>query len=290
MNKPDEALEFEPVQPNELRMETITDPSSPFLVSYQALMERTFPSEELDSLEVTQSALEESSNPNRRADFILITLLAPNGEVMGAMNASYIPAKSKEKENLGWGFTVVNYVVVDDRFKGHGLADKLYAALDERSHLLAQERGETLNYVVGETVPDPKVERKVNQTGRARLYYDNAGTKMEVPYYQACLEWEEDGSPQSEPVPLHLVAKPTTGGKTIKKADILRLVDGIYDYNSRENANAVPAHVDAVLTRLEQDLEGVEELEMISQEEREAVKARGVVFLEHQTSQNAHLR
>ncbi len=271
---------------SELTSELIEDSNSSDLDAYQALMERTFPPEELDSKEVTVGALKDNMNPERRADFVLIVLKKPDGEVAGAMNASYIPARDQEGKDLGWSFVVVNYIVSEVK----GAAMGLYAALDEKCGAIAASRGETVKYTVGETVPE--VEGLVNKTGRARLYADKGGVMIEVPYFQAPLEWEEDGTPQTLPVPLHLMAKSSTNEKTISKEDLLRIVDGIFDYNSRGNAEdscdeagyaAACASVDETYHALGKKLEGVEKLHLITKMEREASIEEGTLFVRHST-------
>lgn len=271
---------------SDLTAELIEDPESPDLDSYQALMERTFPPEELDSKEVTAGAIRGNARPQRRVEFVLIVLKRPSGEVAGAMNASYIPARDKEGKALGWSFVVVNYIVSEVK----GAAMGLYAALDQKCGAIAASRGETVKYTVGETVPE--VEGLVNKTGRARLYAEKNEVMFEVPYFQAPLEWEQDGSPKTLPVPLHLMAKSSTGEKTITKEDVLRIVDGIFDYNSRGNARTVCdaaayvaacAEVDATYRSLEKKLEGVGELHLITKAERDALKEEGTLFVRHRT-------
>lgn len=271
--------------PGEIQTVLIDDANSPLLDSYQDLMERTFPPSELDSIEITQGALEDNEGPNRRADFILI-VTTEDEKVIGAMNAAYIPAHDENGLELGWGSVVVNYIVSDPAYQGRGIAKSLYAELDKQVREIAKKRGnEEVKYVVGETVPT--VEGLVNKTGRARLYFERFGQMVEVKYFQAPLEFDKDGNPLDEEVPLHLMACPTNGEKKIKKGDLLRVVDGIYDYNSRENALATCtpegykkacAKIDEVLAELKEQLEGVSEVTMITQKEREAMKEKGVIF------------
>jgi len=58
----------------------------------------------------------------------LIVLKKPDGEVAGAMNAFYIPARDKEGKGLGWSFVVVNYIVSEVK----GSATRLYDELGKK--------------------------------------------------------------------------------------------------------------------------------------------------------------
>lgn len=176
----------------------IDSPDSSFLDSYQELVKGSFTDEELDSLDITQAALRENhDNPNRRGDLMLIVVKNEQNEAVAAINASYTSAKDKSGVDLGWGFINVNYITA----KVKNLTKKLYQYLDDKAREIAKSKGEIFKYTVGETKPD--VEGLVNKHNRYRLYYLKDGQYIEIAYLQAPLEWEEDGSPKSEPVPLH---------------------------------------------------------------------------------------
>lgn len=229
-----------------------------------------------------------NKHPDRRADLVLLANVDTEENVVGAINASYIPAKDGEKP-LEWSLVNINYVVSDSKYRGKGAAAKLYPQLSSKCSEIAARAGETIRYVVGETVN--QVESLVNRTGRARLYFERDGVFEELAYAQAPLEWEENGEPQTEEVPLHLMANPTDGSKKIPTEDVLRIVDGIYDENSRENAKvscspegyASACRVVAeVFSKLKTQLEGVHELVLITKEERERLQAEGKGFVEHE--------
>ncbi len=275
--------------PGKTRLEVLSDPNSPYLSSYQALMAKVFPAEELDSIEVTQEALRSNEDPERRADLVIILKLDERNKVVAAINASYLPALGDNNEKLGWSSVCVNYIVADPDSRGKGVAAGLYPALSERCNEIAAKAKEEIRFVVGETVN--AVESLVNRTGRARLYFERDGKMEEVKYEQATLEWENDGAPLTDAVPLHFMATPTEGGKTIKTADLLKVVDSIYDENSRGNAKTTCTEdgyqkackvVEATFAKLKAQLEGVKELRMISKEERERMQAEGTAFTEHE--------
>ncbi len=276
-------------QPVPLQTSQVVDSSDSRLESYQALMEATFPPEELDSLEVTRGALENNDNPSRRADFIVILSTDEKGKVVGAMNASYIPALDTDGKPLGWSFVAVNYIATKPAARGRGVARDLYLQLDQSTRRIAAERKETVKYVVGETVNT--VEGLVNKTGRSRLYFKKGEAWEEVQYEQVPLDWEEDGTPTAENVPLHLMGTPAHGGKTIPTPDLLRVVDGIYDYNSRLGAKSdctpegfkkANNHIQAALDKLATQLNGVDSVTLIAGDERDRLKQEGRVFYEHE--------
>lgn len=285
MNKPDDSLE--PLPTEAIRVECIEDPNSPLLASYQALMEKTFPPEELDSCEITEAALEANKDPDTRNKLIILSNVDSENAVLGTLNASYLSAQDQGIP-LGWSMVNINYVALDERYRGRGIASALYPALSAKCSQIAENAGEKIKYVVGETVET--VEAFVNRSGRHRLYFEKNGAWEELAYEQAPLEWDLTGNAESEAVPLHLMATPTDGSKLIPVQDLLKIVDSIYEENSRENArlscspdgysHACTA-VETVLNKLKEQVQGIEVVRLISKAERERMQSEGTVFIEH---------
>ncbi len=275
----------------------------------QEFMEKVFNPEEIDPEEVTLQELEKQGKPDRRADYMLQMIKDGRGDIVGVMNAAYIPARSERGEGQGFGIGTVAYVMVDKEHQKLGLARELYADFYERTGKAAERRGEEMRYIVGECVST--VEPILNKVGgRSRVYFENGAGHWEEPKdYFPPLEFDPDTGLPAEGAgsgPEHIMVSCVNGNRVIVKEDLLTAMRSIYEYNNVLNTRESIAGIED-MWQLEQlpgsdgerrpleiireiyrtlagQLDGVGKLSLISRAEREEMKSKGIQFDEHRST------
>ncbi|MFA6553029.1 MAG: GNAT family N-acetyltransferase [Patescibacteria group bacterium] len=306
---PDGRIELKNKEGETFFLEALDGPKEKEVHEIQQFMEKVFNPDEIDPEEVTMECLQTLNDPRERANYLLQMIKDNKGEVVGVMNAAYIPSRTEGGENSGYGVTSVGYVMVDPEQQGKGLARELYADLYERAGMAAQKHGEEMRFVVGEAVST--VEETLNKLGdRGRVYFKNAQGQWEEPQYvQPPLEYDADNGGAAEGAgssPEHFMVGTVDGRRTITRDEFLTSVRSVYEYNNvcavkehmdgyedmwaKDTISGKPSEVKSVeiikglYDTLAKQVGGAEEFRIFSAAERKQMKSQGEQFQEHKSA------
>jgi GNAT superfamily N-acetyltransferase len=245
----------------------------------RAFLGQFFEEEENDSVADYMTAIKEGLG-----NFFLIR--DKDNKISAFMNSQ--SAKVETADGTSAEQLVVWYVVTDEKYRGQGLATKLYESAYTTALAQAKGREAELTAIVGET--DPDAETFFNAMGRKRLYYKNAeGNLKEMPYLAPPSESDEDPSPE------HFMARFLDDRNTTSTEEATKLVEGIYglytlpQYYERMSADeeaeykgTVQKSLDLIKASLTEATDG--KVYLYTAEEREALQKEGQTFIEFEDS------
>jgi GNAT superfamily N-acetyltransferase len=259
------------------------------LPTVHKMLLETFRPEEVNSLESMREMF--GPQPDDRGRAIMRVISDESGRVLGFIEGYYTALKNTDGKERNESSLSIGFVVIRPEARSKQLARELYIQILDECDRLSTERGETLAVVAGESVPT--VEPVLNKFGRGRVYFDRPdGSLEEVQYFQPPLDWDtKSGGPRqgARPSPEHLMLGLTDGSKDVSIEDVLGSVKAIYEYvgqpaDSFENEDAYrryEASIDGYFGDFKGKISAANRLKLITRKEREALKAQGVEFREH---------
>lgn len=213
------------------------------------------------------------------------------GNVEAVTASTHIPLKNPDGEMSGDSILQVGWHATKDDGKIPTLGSEVLAESLEAGQARAQRRGENLTMVVAEEGEGQ--EKVFNEIGGGRLYFRNKQGKLEeLRYVQPPLDWHTDsGKPDSEDSPSHLNIALTSGEKTITRDQLIEAVRAIYEYNNLwlpkhwDNQEAYERAKKQIMGKyleaLQRQLKDVDEIQIITAEERDQMKGQKLQFVEH---------
>ncbi len=204
------------LEETKIHLNRILDPKERGYRQARAILERSFPSEELDPREVMEECFEDEK-------YRFFTIKTPFNKVIGAYSGIMMQTSSFE-------FFFGHYIVIERsmRNKGYGKAAVIKQISDLRKE--ARENGKKLKYIIGE-VEQPGIagEDEMRNKIRPNFHTKYSGVKATLIDYVMPNLGDKDG----EDVKLLLCVNPLTGEhkKTVNLRDIVSIVYQMYlDY------------------------------------------------------------
>lgn len=286
-----------------VKLERVTDPDDPRLKEAHAIMDATFKPSERDPIEVTQTELRE--HPGRYV--FVVGADEVTGEVVAMASGAPLPLLDRGGVDMGENAFCGCYIAVKPEYRSSVLriGDQLFA---ERIRIAKEDTERQGRRFAGYFAEGSEREPFFNRNNAKRAYIQTSpSTYEEVPYYQPPTAWNAKGSGIEElddggtapferySAPEHLVYAfpPGESGQTLPVSQLMRMVRGMFWYNSRENhfltdgspesLRILNACVDTYEDELERFLSRAQDghVHLLSAEQRAALRKQGVTISEH---------
>lgn len=251
-----------------------------------------FGKEEVDPPEVMKQAMTgEMETGEKCAPYLIHVAENSKGEVVGVYTGAVVETVNNNgKVSEKSGVLIGCYSLVSSEMRGKGIWKKLHEDLEKTAAKDAKSRGLGIKGFMAEA--HDEMEPIFNKQGVKRAYIKTKDGFVEMPYEQPPLDWDKKtGNPTEDAgtVPEHLMLKLASGKDTLSGKELMEMVRGMYYYNNyREeeyfgNPKAYQEHtkfVEGIEQKLA-DFIGRKKVYLLSSQDREAAKATGIKFVEH---------
>ncbi len=284
------------------RYERIETSEDPYTEAAHDLLMSPFKDSEKDPLEVTTHAIDHEG-------YVVVAAKGKSGEVGAAISAAANPLRLAGKEEMGdLAFANVCYLVSETNELRDLVA--LYKKMVEEVKYEAGKEGKqvigTLTEASGEDLKEEAQEEKLyNRIGAKRVYVKTGvNSYEEVPYFQPPTTFDDQGKGISEKedgtteefgrysAPEHLMFAPLgENTQSVPKEQMLGMVRGMWQYNSRDNFTGSPEGkktMHALIDGYEEEIgrqimKGDDQnVYLLSERERRALEKQGAKFINHE--------
>lgn len=284
---------FETKEGEKFFAERLINPDDPRVKKVQEMLAGHFGKKEVDPLEVMKGAMTGRMETGEEVPPYLIHIAENSkGKINGVHTGAVVETvDSRGNMSEKSGVSLGCYTLVSPEMRGRGVWKALFKAQQESATRDAERRGIEIKGFIGEANKD--IEPILNKVGIKRAYIKTKdGSFRELPYEQPPLDWDsKTGKPAkgAGTVPELLVLKLASGENNLSGKKLMEMVRGMYYYNNyREEGyfktpKAYERHTEFV-EGIEQklaDFIGRRRVHLLSAQEREAAKARGIKFVEH---------
>lgn len=292
-NKEAERTAFETKDGEKLFARRVESPEDPQVEKIQEMLETHLGKEEVDPIEVMKQSMTGKMETGEEVPPYLVHVAENSkGEIKGVQMGAVVETVNDKREvSEKSGVLLDCYSVVSPEMRNQGIWKELFRNQEKSATKDAERRGLGIKGFMAEAHND--LEPILNQEGVKRAYIKTKdGSFRELPYEQPPLDWNpKTGKPGEDAgiVPEHLMLKLTSGKNGLSGKELMEMVRGMYLYNNyREEEyfktpKAYERHTGFV-KGIEQkltDFIGKRKVQLLSGSEREAMKNKGIKFIEH---------